>query len=138
VLGLICGYGPGVDGENVADEKRMRLRYAGSCRVCGVDLPAKNEAVYERSTKTVRCLDHDEPSEVVAEVPQEPSDPGVPGASARREFERRAARREQRIRAAHPKLGGKKLYLQLHADGPLDIDVIDQIHRTLVSALPSA
>ncbi|HEY3529548.1 MAG TPA: nuclease-related domain-containing protein [Nocardioides sp.] len=33
-------------------------------------------------------------------------DAGTPGASARREFERRAKRREQRIRAAHPKLAG--------------------------------
>jgi Nuclease-related domain len=33
-------------------------------------------------------------------------DPGTPGASARREFERRHARREERIRAAHPKVGG--------------------------------
>ncbi len=36
----------------------------------------------------------------------EPLDPGVPGASARREFERRRAAREDRIRSKHPKLGG--------------------------------
>ena len=50
-------YGSGVDGG--ADEKRMRLRYAGACRVCGVELPAKVEAIYERTTKTVRCVSHD-------------------------------------------------------------------------------
>ena len=33
-------------------------------------------------------------------------DPGTAGASARREFERRKAAREQRIRTKHPKLGG--------------------------------
>ena len=33
-------------------------------------------------------------------------DPGTAGASARREFERRKAAREERIRAKHPKLGG--------------------------------
>ena len=38
------------------DEKRMRLRYAGVCRICGTELPARAEAVYERTTKTVRCL----------------------------------------------------------------------------------
>jgi len=32
-------------------------------------------------------------------------EPGTPGASSRREFERRRARREQRIRDRHPKLG---------------------------------
>ncbi|RLV50265.1 NERD domain-containing protein [Nocardioides mangrovicus] len=31
---------------------------------------------------------------------------GTPGASARREFERRSVRREELIRTAHPKLGG--------------------------------
>jgi hypothetical protein len=85
------------------DEKRMRLRYAGACRLCGVALPAKTEAIYERSTKTVRCLDHD------ASVPErtaEEIDPGTPGASARREFERREGNRERRIREKHPKLGG--------------------------------
>ena len=33
-------------------------------------------------------------------------DPGVPGASARREFERRAARREEQVRTKHNRLGG--------------------------------
>lgn len=32
--------------------------------------------------------------------------PDIAGTSARREYERRVARREQRIRAAHPRLGG--------------------------------
>ena len=36
----------------------------------------------------------------------EPIDPGTPGASARREYERRQAKREARIREKHPKLGG--------------------------------
>ena len=78
----------------------MKLRYAGTCRVCETELPARSEAIYERETKTARCVSHDEPQ------PVEPPDPGAPGASARREFERRAAKREERIRAAHPKLGG--------------------------------
>ncbi|PID52961.1 MAG: NERD domain protein, partial [Micrococcales bacterium] len=34
----------------------MRLRYAGVCRLCGTDLPARADAIYERSTKTVRCV----------------------------------------------------------------------------------
>lgn len=36
--------------------KRMNLRYAGVCRECGDDLPARVRAVYDRSTKTVLCL----------------------------------------------------------------------------------
>ena len=93
--------------EVLADEKRMRLRYAGTCRVCELDLPARTEAVYERSSKTVRCLSHDEtgPADAV-EGAEVVIDVGTPGASARREFERRKAGRERRVRAKHPKIGG--------------------------------
>ena len=91
----------------------MRLRYDGVCRVCDAELAARVEAIYERSTKTVRCLDCSPAPSVVevraqrASTPHpEPLDPGTPGASARREYERRQARREARIREKHPKLGG--------------------------------
>jgi hypothetical protein len=102
-----------------ANEKRMKLRYAGVCRVCKTELAARVEAIYERSTKTVRCLDcspalvEDSPADpLVEEGAPRPSrdpqtiDPGTPGASARREYERRQAKREARIREKHPKLGG--------------------------------
>ncbi|MEQ6901768.1 nuclease-related domain-containing protein [Nocardioides sp. YIM 152588] len=117
----------------VADEKRMKLRYAGACRLCGADLPARAEAIYERATKTVRCVDcsptgavaevraqqtskSPEPDEPLTRVVEpvetpEPIDAGTPGASARREFERRQAKREDRIREKHPKLGGLILAL---------------------------
>lgn len=80
----------------------MRLRYAGSCRLCGDALPAGWEAVYERATKTVRC--------VVCRTATE-SVPEVPGGSARHEYERRKSAREARIRSDHPKLGGLILAL---------------------------
>ncbi|WP_322921662.1 nuclease-related domain-containing protein [Nocardioides renjunii] len=102
-----------------ANEKRMKLRYAGVCRVCDAELAARVEAIYERFTRTVRCLDCSPAadaisrSSVVEVRPQRASrphsdaiDPGTPGASARREYERRQARREARIREKHPKLGG--------------------------------
>lgn len=38
------------------DDKRMKLRYAGSCRLCGTALPGGADAVYERRLKTVRCI----------------------------------------------------------------------------------
>ncbi len=91
----------------------MRLRFAGACRVCGVDIPAKTAAVYERSTKTVRCLVHDAPETVP--VADEPLDVGTPGASARREFDRRRAGRERRLRAKHPMIGG---FLHAVSDEP--------------------
>lgn len=107
------------------DEKRMKLRYAGVCRICGAALEARVEAIYERDTKTVRCLTCS-PAVAASADPAAPSDeadppatlvdPGTPGASARREFERRHARREARIRAKHPKLGG--LILAVTDDPP--------------------
>ena len=114
------------------DEKAMRLRYAGACRQCGRALPVRTLAVYERSTKTVRCVTcplkpdpssgelsdpaldpasvQSEPPAADPAAPVEP-DPGQPGASARREHERRRANREEKIRAAHPRLGGMILAL---------------------------
>jgi hypothetical protein len=99
-----------VDEEPVPDERRMRLRYAGTCSECGLDLPAKTEAIYERSSRTVRCVTHDG---LTAESPIEADavDTGTAGASARREFERRRADREQRVRTKHPKLAGLILAL---------------------------
>jgi hypothetical protein len=94
-----------MDDAVMPDEKRMRLRYAGACRVCQVELPAKTEAIFERSTKTVRCLRHDYIADVTMTV-DEPIHPGTPGGSARREFERREQSRERRIREKHPRLGG--------------------------------
>lgn len=95
------------------DEKRMRLRYAGTCRVCGSELPARAEAIYERATRTVRCVSHEVSTSNAGPVEDVPDlavpevvDPGTAGASARREFDRRKAAREERIRAKHPKLGG--------------------------------
>ena len=99
-----------MDGESIPDEKRMRLRYSGTCRVCSVELPATSEAIYERSSKTVRCMTHDssldEPHPDVRAV-----EAGDPGASARREFERRKAKHEARTRIRHPTLGGLILAL---------------------------
>lgn len=96
-----------------ADEKRMKLRYDGVCRVCTAPLPARAEAIYERSTKTIRCLTcspaTDTPAAVVEEGAPRPSrhhqgpDADVPGASARREYERRQHKREQQIREKHPR-----------------------------------
>ena len=88
----------------------MRLRYSGTCRVCGVELPAKAEAIYERSSKSVRCITHDwAPDESPVDV--KAVEAGTPGASARREFERRRAKREERTRTKHRKFGGLILAL---------------------------
>lgn len=97
-------------GAPIPDEKRMRLRYSGTCRVCSVELLAKAEAIYERASKTVRCITHDTEPDASPDM-SKPVDNGSPGASARREFERRKAKREEQTRAKHPKLGGLILAL---------------------------
>lgn len=90
--------------------KRMKLRYSGVCRLCGMDLPARLEAIYERTTKTVRCVTCPIPGsvEVLQSAPAEASEPGAgaAGASARREYERRKAQDEERLRQKWGKLGG--------------------------------
>jgi hypothetical protein len=108
-----------VDGGS--EEKQMPLRYAGACRVCGAELPARSEAIYERATRTVRCVSHGvkppgvhETAEAVDPAAPHVLDPaavevldvGTAGASVRREFERRKTMRDERVRAKHPKLGG--------------------------------
>lgn len=94
----------------------MRLRYAGTCRSCGTALASGSRAVYEPGSRTVVCLrcagesgagpgersgvsigESTEPPSVVV---------GSAGASAQREYERRKAGREERVRAAHPRIGG--------------------------------
>ncbi|CDK00536.1 conserved hypothetical protein [Microbacterium sp. C448] len=99
----------------------MRLRYSGICRLCSTPLPAGQHGIYERETKTVRCVQCPETAvgaDIEAETgteteprPEPEIDIDVAGGSARREYERRKTGREQRIRAAHPKLGGLILAL---------------------------
>lgn len=125
-----------MEGDDPSEAKQMRLRYAGTCTVCATALPARTAAVYDRGTKTVRCLPcqpsaqelatpggadvrHDLPASEGVEGPVHEPEPqlaspppaGTAGASARREFERRKARRDDRVRAAHPKIGGLILAL---------------------------
>src|SRR5690349_15299051 len=105
-----------MDGDPTA--KRMRLRYAGTCSECATALPAGTHAFYDRATRSVRCLTHEIPATALGPVeeptptpsPAEP-DCGTPGASARREYERRKTKREDDVRRRHPKLGGLILAL---------------------------
>jgi hypothetical protein len=94
----------------------MRLRYAGTCDTCAASLAAGTHAGYRRASRSVRCLacvdastrvgDVTTPSAPTAPAAPEPVAAGTAGSSARREYERRSARREARIREAHPRIGG--------------------------------
>lgn len=111
-----------VRGPSAATTKVMRLRYPGTCIDCGAALPAGTTAVWNRTTKTASCLScaGDERSATpesgppAAEPPHDAVEPvraGTAGASARREFERRHAKRDASVREAHPHLGGLILAL---------------------------
>jgi hypothetical protein len=92
----------------------MRLRYDGTCCDCEVGLPAGTRAEYDRVNRTVRCLVCAGQLTAGENAAEATMDAGIAGASARREYERRKAGREDRIRSKHPKLGG--LILALTAD----------------------
>lgn len=72
---------------------RLRLRYAGTCVLCGRPLPKGDEALYHQATKTVRCIEC-KSQETTTEIAT-----GSAGASAHREYERRRASREARVKA---------------------------------------
>lgn len=99
-------------------DRQMKLRYPGVCRVCGLELAARQEAAYERASRTVRCVVCPTAAEVASQAPLEVEGPetalqvsGAAGASAQREYERRKTKREEQIRTRHPKLGGLILAL---------------------------
>lgn len=106
----------------------MRLRYDGTCVRCGTGIPQGVRAVYDRVAKVVRCLDCSAvPAPAAGELPRadgvavpnpeiqaapavlDDVKAGAAGASAKREYERRRAAREERIRTKHPRLGGLML-----------------------------
>lgn len=90
----------------------LRLRYAGTCARCARSLRAGCTARYAAADKSITCEDCIARESSMNGVAP---DAGTAGASARREYERRTARREARIRTSHPRLGGVILAL---ADEP--------------------
>lgn len=91
-----------------------KLRHPDKCRVCGIDIPARTFAILERSTKTVRCVACPTttlaPHELVLEPPTAPTRAPAAlisraGASARREYERRRANDQERLRTRFGRLG---------------------------------
>jgi hypothetical protein len=87
---------------------KWRVKYDGVCSNCGIQLRAGAVAVYERSTRSIHCVQC--PAEAAASRPLEgskPIDTGVAGASALREYERRKASREVRVKGRlGDRLGG--------------------------------
>lgn len=81
----------------VPELRRLRLRYAANCSVCATELAKGVEALYDPAARTVRCV----------ECP--PVDAGSAGNSARREYERRKAARQERVKGRFGNLVGSAL-----------------------------
>lgn len=102
---------------DVPDWRTLTLRRPAVCAICGLEFAAGETAQWDRARRTTRCLAHAgapaQPLAASAHVP--PPVPaqvtGVAGGSAQAEYERRRARREQRVRDAHPVIGGLILAL---------------------------
>ena len=96
--------------------RMLALRRDDQCVSCGMAVSAGARAWWDPATRTVTCgpcqdlIVQDVGSPNVGEL-----DLGRPGASLGREYERRRTNREQRIRAAHPRLGSLLVAL---TDGP--------------------
>ena len=98
-----------------------RLRYAGTC-ACGNKVAAGTEAGYDRAAKKVLCASctstrlAPKPSKPLVEGdyftnPVAPVVKGTAGGSARAEHQRRAKKREDRVRTTYPRLGSLLLAL---------------------------
>jgi hypothetical protein len=92
--------------------KRMRLRYSGVCRECSASIAAGSEAIYESETRTVRCLAcATEPEQALSPGPEPTHDgllspaAGTAGSSARREYERRKTKDQDRLREKWGRFG---------------------------------
>lgn len=85
------------------NERELTLRYAATCRTCRAALPARSRAVWDRTSKTARCLTCAMPAQpgpplVETVAPPVPVDFGIPGASAQRLFDAKEGRRRARLR----------------------------------------
>jgi hypothetical protein len=93
--------------------KLLALRRDDTCASCGSALPAGTKAYWDATARQTTCSSCIEGVTVPVQ-PQavlEPVETSTAGSSARREFERRTARREAAIRERHPRLRGLLLAL---------------------------
>jgi hypothetical protein len=93
--------------------RRLKLRRSDECSVCGIALAAGTVAFWDADAKTVTCLAclTVPEGEVEADTVAPALERGVPGASARRRYERLHTAREQRARDKFGRLGGAYLAL---------------------------
>lgn len=87
------------DPQKHAGARKLQLRYAGVCTRCGRNLAKGEEALYDSSTRAVRCIVCESATGNAAGTVEALEDAGVAGASASREYERRKSARAVRVRA---------------------------------------
>lgn len=80
--------------ENAKPSSRWLVKYDGVCSKCGTPLLRGSPAVWDRATRSIRCIEC--PSTLPAEAPTA-VDAGAAGASATHEHERRKAKRDAAI-----------------------------------------
>jgi len=103
----------------------IRLRYAGTCAGCARALPAGTKALWDAGARTATCAGCQPAEAAASEWPVDtavadvvvqnrtpgPVSTGAAGASARREYERRHQRREERIEQEWGRLSGVVKFL---------------------------
>jgi hypothetical protein len=94
----------------VADSRLICLRYPATCHCCATPLGARTRAWWSTAERAATCTNCRSVTEPAAASPAVLV--GEAGGSAQREWERRTTRREEQIRAQHPRLGGLILALQ--------------------------
>lgn len=89
--------------------RQLKLRRPDRCASCKTELPAGELALWDAARREVRCIGCED-SRISAPPPSVLLE-SAPGASARREYERRRTRREERVRERLGPLAGVALAL---------------------------
>ena len=101
--------------------KVLKLTRPAKCP-CGARLSSGDRGGWHAETKTMLCLicarNWAKPPNPADALPDLPVDPGVPGGSAQKEYERRLAGHRKKVRTAHPVIG--RLLLRF-GDEPAEI-----------------
>jgi hypothetical protein len=102
-------------GGRTMEDRRMRLRYPGSCARCGVSLAPGVEAWWSAETRTITCLACTPTGVVAGDFPA-PSPATRPaataGGSAQLEYDRRHQRDKERIEEQWGRLAGVVKFLR--------------------------
>jgi hypothetical protein len=92
--------------------RKLEIRRDDACVICGDRLAAGTTAWWDSEARTITCTACSNTARTSPAPAQAALQVGDPGASLMREHDRRRRNREQRVRQAHPRVGGLLLALQ--------------------------